>query len=190
MTVCGATTLPSDLVHLAPVLVQHEAVGEHGVIGRTAAGAAAFQQGGMEPAAMLVRAFQIHHPVRPVRRPVGLEVGPHFQRESVGGATVEPDVEDVVHLHPVPGRMLPEEAGAGALLVPGVGALGLEGLGDAGVHRLVAQDSTEPSFSGRTKTVIGTPQARWRETTQSGRLAIMPVMRFSLTALGHPSRRS
>ena len=29
-----------------------------------------------------------------------------------------------------------------------------------------------------TNTVIGTPQARWRETTQSGRLATMPVMRF------------
>ena len=28
-------------------------------------------------------------------------------------------------------------------------------------------------------TAIGTPQARWREITQSGRLAIMPVMRFS-----------
>jgi hypothetical protein len=28
-------------------------------------------------------------------------------------------------------------------------------------------------------TAIGTPQARWREITQSGRLSIMPVMRFS-----------
>ena len=27
--------------------------------------------------------------------------------------------------------------------------------------------------------VIGTPQARWRETTQSGRVSTMPVMRFS-----------
>ena len=27
--------------------------------------------------------------------------------------------------------------------------------------------------------MIGTPQARWREITQSGRLSIMPVMRFS-----------
>ena len=27
--------------------------------------------------------------------------------------------------------------------------------------------------------VIGTPQARWREITQSGRDSIMPVMRFS-----------
>ena len=29
------------------------------------------------------------------------------------------------------------------------------------------------------KTVIGTPQARWREITQSGRLSIMPLMRLS-----------
>ena len=30
-----------------------------------------------------------------------------------------------------------------------------------------------------TNTAIGTPQARWREITQSGRLTIMPLMRFS-----------
>ena len=29
------------------------------------------------------------------------------------------------------------------------------------------------------KTAIGTPQARWREITQSGRLSIMPEIRFS-----------
>ena len=39
--------------------------------------------------------------------------------------------------------------------------------------------STEPSPTSRTNTAIGTPQARWREITQSGRLSIMPVMRFS-----------
>ena len=39
--------------------------------------------------------------------------------------------------------------------------------------------STEPSPFSRTNTVIGTPQARWREITQSGLLSIMPVMRFS-----------
>ena len=27
--------------------------------------------------------------------------------------------------------------------------------------------------------MIGTPQARWRDTTQSGLVTIMPVMRFS-----------
>ena len=30
-----------------------------------------------------------------------------------------------------------------------------------------------------TNTAIGTPQARWRDTTQSGRFSIMPAMRFS-----------
>ena len=35
-----------------------------------------------------------------------------------------------------------------------------------------------PSPFSRTNTVIGTPQARWREITQSGLLSIMPVMRF------------
>ena len=39
--------------------------------------------------------------------------------------------------------------------------------------------STEPSACALTNTAIGTPQARWREITQSGRVSIMPVMRFS-----------
>src|SRR4029078_10961575 len=30
-----------------------------------------------------------------------------------------------------------------------------------------------------TNTVIDTPQARWRDTTQSGRVSTMPLMRFS-----------
>ena len=38
--------------------------------------------------------------------------------------------------------------------------------------------SAEPSPFSRTNTAIGTPQARWREITQSGLLAIMPLMRF------------
>jgi hypothetical protein len=36
-----------------------------------------------------------------------------------------------------------------------------------------------------TNTVIGTPQARWRETTQSGLASIMPRMRFSPEAGTH-----
>jgi hypothetical protein len=45
--------------HLAAVLGHGEAMGDDGVIGRAAARAAAFQQRGMEPAAMLVGAFEI-----------------------------------------------------------------------------------------------------------------------------------
>ncbi len=39
--------------------------------------------------------------------------------------------------------------------------------------------STEPSGFSLMNTAIGTPQARWREITQSGRDSIMPLMRFS-----------
>ena len=53
------------LGHLLPVLVLGEAVGQHGLIGRAATGAAAFEQVGLEPAAMLVRALEIE-----VGRPV------------------------------------------------------------------------------------------------------------------------
>ncbi len=42
--------------------------------------------------------------------------------------------------------------------------------------------STEPSGFSLTNTAIGTPQARWREITQSGLVSIMPLMRFSPAA--------
>ncbi len=45
--------------HLLAVLVDDEAVGEHGVVRRPPARAAALEQRGLEPAAMLVRAFEI-----------------------------------------------------------------------------------------------------------------------------------
>ena len=45
------------LRHFPPFLIQHEAMGEDSVIRRAATCAAAFQQGRVEPAAMLIRAF-------------------------------------------------------------------------------------------------------------------------------------
>ena len=73
-----------------------------------------------------------------------------------------------------------EEARGGAFGVPGIGAFLFESIVrcawfTAGSFRI----STEPSAFSLTNTAIGTPQARWREITQSGRLSIMPVMRFS-----------
>jgi hypothetical protein len=73
------------------VLVEHEAVGEHHVIGRDAAGAAAFDQRGMEPAAMLVRAFEIHHGIVAAVLPAldagkAREVARVLQREGMRGA--------------------------------------------------------------------------------------------------------
>ena len=51
------------LAHLLAVRIEHEAVRQHHVEGRASARAAAFEQRGMKPAAMLVRSLQIHHRV-------------------------------------------------------------------------------------------------------------------------------
>ena len=76
------------LRHLAALAVEREAVGQHRVIGRAAARAAAFEQRRLEPAAMLVRAFEIE---------VGADAlaVARLDHEGVGRAAVEPDVEDV-----------------------------------------------------------------------------------------------
>ena len=55
----GGERVAQALGHLAALLVQHEAMGEHAAIRRVAARAHAFQQRGLEPAAMLVGTFQI-----------------------------------------------------------------------------------------------------------------------------------
>ena len=74
--------------HLAALLVEHEAVGQHRVVRGAAARAAGFEQRGVEPAAMLVRAFEIKR-----GRPV--ELGPLLEHEGVGRAGIEPDIDDV-----------------------------------------------------------------------------------------------
>ena len=55
ITVCGSIGVAERLRHLAAVLVLREAMGQHDVERRAAAGAAALQQRRLEPAAMLVR---------------------------------------------------------------------------------------------------------------------------------------
>ena len=120
------------LRHLAALLVEREAVRQHAVVGRAAARAAALEQRGMEPAAMLVRALEIE-----VGRP--LQVGIAFEREDVRAARVEPDIEDVAHLLEVFGLVRVAEEALGRALEPGVGALGPEGLDHARHHLGIAQ---------------------------------------------------
>ena len=64
-----------------------------------------------------------------------------LQHEGVGGAGIEPDVEDVVDLLPLVGIVVGlEETRGGAGRVPGVGAFLLEGVGDALVDARVVED--------------------------------------------------
>ena len=173
------------LRHLAPVLVEHEAMRQHEIEGRAAARAAALQQRGLKPAAVLVGAFQIHDLIGPavllaldagkVREMFGV-----LQHEGMGGAGIEPDIEDIVDLLPVLVGARAEEAFARAGADTRRRRLPVRT--PRAMRALTASScriSAEPSPCSRTKTAIGTPQARWREITQSGRLSIMPVMRFS-----------
>ena len=69
MTFCGSTVLPSDFDILRPFSSSVKPWVSTTSIRRAAAGAAAFQQRGLEPAAVLVAAFQIHHGILRRRRP-------------------------------------------------------------------------------------------------------------------------
>ena len=62
--VLGRDRVAERLRHLLPALVEDEAVGQHDVEGRAVAGAAGLDQRGVEPAAVLVRAFEVHDLVR------------------------------------------------------------------------------------------------------------------------------
>ena len=86
----GRDDVAERLRHLAPVLVHHEAMRQHRLERRHAARADRFQQRGLEPAAMLVGAFQIE-----VGRP---GQAARLQHEGVGRAGLEPDIDDVHHL--------------------------------------------------------------------------------------------
>jgi hypothetical protein len=83
---------------------------------------------------MLVRTFEIE-----VGGP--LEIGALLQAEGVGGAGVEPDVQNVPHLLPFEdGIVVPKEALGGPFGKPGVGPFCREGVHDTLVDLGVIQD--------------------------------------------------
>ena len=184
MTSCGAVTLPSDFDILRPCSSSTKPW-----VSTTSKGARprvpqdSSSEEWNQPRCWS-RAFEIHHGVVAA---VGLaldagerrEMHRVLQHEGVRRAGVEPDVENVVDLLPGVVGDLAEKALARAGGVPGIGALGLEGLDDAHFTSESSRISTKPSGFSLMNTAIGTPQARWREITQSGRDSIMPVMRFS-----------
>ena len=86
----------------------------------------------MEPAAMLVGAFEIER-----GRP--FELGPLFQNKSVGRARIEPNLDDVGDLVPL-GRIVgvaEKDRRVGG--VPGIGAVALDRRGDPLDNRAVTQ---------------------------------------------------
>ena len=126
------------LRHLVAFAVEHEAGGQHLVVRRAAARGAAFQQRRLEPAAMLVRAFEIEIGVI-LLRPFRFER--LLDREHMRRAGIEPDIENVLHLLVVFGIVLvAEEARGGVRLEPRIRAFGLEGIDDARVDLGIVED--------------------------------------------------
>ncbi len=84
----GGDDVAQGFGHLAAVAVHHEAVGQHPFIRRRPPGAHAGQEAAVEPAPVLVRAFQIE-----VRGQAQVGVG--LQHCGPTHPGVEPDVQDV-----------------------------------------------------------------------------------------------
>ena len=132
---------------LLALLIEDEAVRQNDVVGRAATRPARFEQRRLEPAAMLVGALEVHHPVaaavmgpsdtREAREGLGV-----FQRERVRRAGVEPHVEHVVDLLPL-GWIVAEvrqEPFARIRRKPCVGAFGGKRRDDCLVDPWIAQD--------------------------------------------------
>ena len=157
------------LRHLAALLVEREAVRQHAVVGRAAARAAALEQRGMEPAAMLVGALEIE-----VGRP--LEVGIALEREDMRASP-----NRTRHR----GCRAPARSRSALYLLPRKRSGGLSNQASApsALKTSTTRAITSGSRSGSpvflsTNTAIGTPQARWRDTHQSGRVSIIERRRL------------
>src|SRR3546814_3329495 len=109
------------------LLLQDEAVREHRIVGRASARSRGFEQRRVEPAAMLVGAFEVE-----VGRPLQLRA--RLQHEGVRRAGIEPYFDHVGDLLEVFGAVVVAEEALRIAGEPGIAALLLEGIGDALDH--------------------------------------------------------
>ena len=109
------------------------------------------------------------------------------QSEGVRGSAVEPDVEHVRHVVPLIGRQAERaEEVFRRRIEPGFDAALGDGFADRCVQRVRLLFRQCAAVCGSpdllTKMVIGTPQLRWREISQSGRPSTMDRRRLRPTA--------
>src|SRR5690606_16231943 len=141
----GVDDVAERLGHLAAFAIHHEAVGDDPLVGRLAPGGHRRQEGGLEPAPVLVGALNVE-----VRRPA--QARPLGQHGGVAGARVEPYVLGIGLLAELPapalGALGPRRHyGRCRLVEPGVGAFPPEQLHHAVQgffhHGLVAAAAVE-----------------------------------------------
>ena len=171
------------LRHLAALLVEREAVRQHDVEGRAAAGAAAFEQRRLEPAAVLVGAFQIHHLVVAAVA-LALDAGEAGEVDRVARARRHGSSRNRTRRRECrrssrSRRDRIRARGSAAPRPPRTTRRRLPA-SNAAAMRALTRSSIRISWPPfLTNTAIGTPQARWRLITQSGLADTMPRMRFS-----------
>ena len=185
ITSCGAVTLPSDFDILRPSSSSTKPCVSTTSNGATPRVPQLSEQRGLEPAAMLVGAFEIHDGVRAAVL-LALDAGearemlrrlPARRRASSRSRTRHrgcrrPSASPRWQAGRENARARPAHTRRRRPPASKASAMRL-------LTRSSSRMSTEPSPFSRTNTVIGTPQARCREITQSGLLMTMPLMRFS-----------
>ncbi len=161
------------LGHFAALLVQHEAVGQHALVRRVAARADAFQQRGLEPAAMLVGAFQIK-----IGRPLGQCGSMGFStRKTWVEPEFEPDIQNVGDLLVIFGIAALAQEARRRRGEPGIGAFGLEGLPRCARRR---PDRSAPRrFSSRQRSPAARPRRAGATAPSRAGLPPCAPMRFS-----------
>ncbi len=161
---CGGERVAERFRHLAALLVEHKAVRQHRAIRRAAARAAAFQQRRLEPAAMLVGAFEIE--IGAIRfRP--LRFDGIFHRKDMGRAGIEPDIQNVVDLLVIVRIAISPRKRCGGELNQASAPSASKASSMRSLRRPDRSALRRVFLS--TKIASGTPQARWRDSTQSGR---------------------
>jgi hypothetical protein len=115
------------------------------------------QQRGLEPAAVLVGAFEVQVDRRRLR-------DARAEHAGMGDAGVEPDIQDVGDLLVV--ARLGAEQLAASSVEPGIDAALLDAIGHL-LDQLGVRGCSSP-VSRAMNSAIGTPQVRWREMHQSG----------------------
>ena len=169
MTFCGATHVAEGLGHLAALLIHGEAVRQHAAVGRALVQRLRHQQRAVEPAAVLVGALEVEVDRR---RHLGALRADALERQARVGPHVH-DVGDLVVVRGLRAEQLRRvRARTRRRCRPA-----RHGRATCSISSCVRGCSSPLSLC--TNSGIGTPQVRWREMHQSGRLAIMPVMRCS-----------
>ena len=179
----SATDVAERLRHLVAGLGEQEAVREHAR--RRARGRACAQdskQRGMEPAAMLVGAFEVER-----GRPFSSGAAPARRRGSSRSRTRRRGCRRPWSIPPGSWSGRRNRAAA-----PSLYQASAPSFSNAATMRAFTRSSlrisAEPSPVSRTNTAIGTPQARWREITQSG-LRLDHAGDAVLALRRHPARR-